>query len=225
MNKVSKKYPAIPFVAPFFVFITLLGLKSSLPIDPKWEYPIRVLIVAGVTLLLSRKLISWPPTSPLASIVVGASVFVIWVSPDMIWPSYRHHWLFENSLMGTPESSLPEELRSDAAFLIFRLFGTGILVPIIEELFWRGWLMRYLINSDFRKIPLGTYSAVSFWITAILFASEHGPFWEVGLLAGLIYNWWILRARNLADCMLAHAVTNCCLALFVIIRGQWQYWL
>ena len=66
---------------------------------------------------------------------------------------------------------------------------------------------------------------VWFIVTAILFATEHGPFWDVGLLAGVIYNWWMMRTRNLADCMIAHGVTNACLAAFVISRGQWQYWL
>jgi uncharacterized protein len=44
------------------------------------------------------------------------------------------------------------------------------IAPVVEELFWRAWLMRWLINSDFRKVPLGTYAPLAFWITAILFA-------------------------------------------------------
>ncbi|MBM3791630.1 MAG: CAAX prenyl protease-related protein, partial [Acidobacteria bacterium] len=117
------------------------------------------------------------------------------------------------------------DIRADPVFLIFRIAGTSVLVPIIEELFWRGWLMRYLIVADFRRVPLGTYSALSFWVTALLFASEHGPYWDVGLMAGVAYNWWMVRSGNLADCILAHAVTNACLAAYVVIGGAWQYWL
>jgi CAAX prenyl protease-like protein len=86
-------------------------------------------------------------------------------------------------------------------------------------------MMRWLIDKEFLKIPLGTYSASAFWIVAALFASEHGPYWEVGLLAGIIYNWWIIRTRNLADCILAHAVTNAALSAYVLYTDQWQYWL
>ncbi len=100
-----------------------------------------------------------------------------------------------------------------------------MLVPIIEELFWRGWVMRWLIDRDFTKIPLGTYLPSAFWITAVLFASEHGPYWEVGLAAGVIYNWWMLRTRSLADCILAHAITNGALAVYVVTAGAWRYWL
>ena len=225
MDNIIKRYPAIPFVAPFAAFLILLGLRSYLPIASRWEYPLRVVIVSGVLVLVSRGIISWRPVRPASSVFIGVLVFAIWILPDLVWPSYRHHWLFENAITGTARSSLPAGLRSDAVFLAFRLFGTMIVVPIIEELFWRGWLPRYMIDSNFRKIPLGNFSAMSFCLTAALFASEHGPFWDVGLLAGLTYNWWMLRTRNLADCMIAHAVTNACLGAFVVFRDQWQYWL
>jgi CAAX prenyl protease-like protein len=215
----------IPFVAPFAAFILLLGLRGVIPFGARWHYPILVVVASVLVGMVSRPLLFCRPVRPFGSVVIGLLVFVIWVAPDQVWPSYRHHWLFENSLTGAAQSSLPVALRTDIFFIGFRVFGTAILVPIIEELFWRGWLLRYLIHSDFLKVPLGTYSAVSFFATALLFATEHGPFWEVGLLAGLIYNWWMLRTRNLTGCMIAHGVTNACLAAFVIFGGHWEYWL
>jgi CAAX prenyl protease-like protein len=87
-------------------------------------------------------------------------------------------------------------------------------------------MMRWLIdNTNFLKVPLGKYVPFAFWMVAILFASEHGPYWEVGLAAGIAYNCWIVRTRNLADCILAHGVTNAVLAGYVLVTGQWQYWL
>jgi CAAX prenyl protease-like protein len=85
--------------------------------------------------------------------------------------------------------------------------------------------MRWIIDKEFASVPLGTYAPMAFWSVAVLFASEHGPYWEVGLAAGVIYNWWMIRTRNLADCMVAHAVTNGLLSLYVLRTGQWQYWL
>jgi CAAX prenyl protease-like protein len=152
-------------------------------------------------------------------------VFAVWVGPDVLWPSYRSFWLFQNSLTGTVQSSLAPALRSDSAFLVFRILGSIALVPIIEELFFRGWLMRYVIRPDFTSVPLGAYAGRAFWITALMFAVEHGPFWDVGLLAGIFYNGWMIRTRSLADCILAHAVTNACLAAYVIGIDKWEYWL
>jgi hypothetical protein len=106
------------------------------------------------------------------------------------------------------------------------MLTTAAVVPVIEELFWRGWLMRWLIDSrNFEKVPIGTYQWAAFWLVAVLFAAEHGPYWEVGLLAGIAYNYWLTRTRNLADCILAHAVTNAALGIFVLGTGEWQYWL
>ena len=99
-----------------------------------------------------------------------------------------------------------------------------VFVPILEELFWRGWLMRWLISPQFEKVPLGAYQAGAFWITAALFASEHGPYWDVGLIAGIAYNWWMVRTRSLGDCILAHAVTNACLCGYVVATRHWEYW-
>lgn len=219
------KHPAIPFIAPFLTFVVLLGIRSSLSLNLAWGYPVQVVIVSVIIVLVSFQTISWRLIQPVGSIAIGVLVFLIWIGPDWLWPAYRHNWLFENSLFGSATSSLRPELRSEDIFLAFRIFGTAVLVPIVEELFWRGWLMRYLIDPDFQKVPLGTFSNLAFWGTAVLFASEHGPYWEVGLMAGLIYNWWMLRTRNLMDCMVAHAVTNACLAVYVVGFGHWEYWL
>ena len=75
------------------------------------------------------------------------------------------------------------------------------------------------------RVPLGKYTAMAFWVTALLFAAEHGSFWDVGLLTGAIYNWWMVGTRNVWDCIIAHAVTNAALAAWVVLAGQWQYWL
>jgi len=155
---------------------------------------------------------------------VGIFVFVIWVAPDLLF-HYRHHWLFENSVTGHAASSVPAALRGNVLFVAVRVLSSVTLVPVLEELFWRGWLMRWWIDRNFLAVRLGTYQAAAFWLVAVLFASEHGPYWDVGLIAGIVYNLWLIRTGNLADCMLAHAVTNGTLAAYVLVAGQWQYWL
>jgi len=218
-------HPAIPYILPFAVFVAFLGIRSVPPFGPAWEYPIRVITVTTVLLAVSRPVITLKPNRAVQSVGMGIAVFVIWVAPDLLWPAYREHWLFQNALTGTARSSLPDTLLTDFVFLSFRLAGTAVLVPIIEELFWRAWLMRYLVSPDFRNVRLGTYTAMSFWVTALFFASEHGPYWDVGLLAGVAYGWWMVRTKSLADCILAHAVTNLALAIYVLALARWQYWL
>ena len=211
------------YVAPFAAFVGIMALEKSV-LHNQHLYPVRCLAVLLVILIFSRPYLSFRPTRPLLSIAIGIAVFLIWVAPDILF-GYRHHWLFENSILGTSQSTIAAADQSSWFFLATRCFGSVILVPILEELFWRGWLMRWLVDAEFTKVKLGTYTALSFWGVAILFACEHGPYWEVGLLAGIIYNFWLIRTRNLADCILAHAVTNGILAVYVINTGSWRYWL
>jgi uncharacterized protein len=223
-SAIREESSPLPFVVPFAAYIVLMALGTALPLGPALEYPFRVVVVTVLTLVFSRRVRCWPPSRTVQSCLIGVAVFAIWIGPDILWPGYRDFWLFNNSLTGKTGNSVPAALRINPAFLMFRLFGTAVLVPVIEELFWRAWLMRYLINPEFHKVRVGFYSHLSFWLTALLFATEHGAYWDVGLAAGVIYNWWMVRNRSLADCILAHSVTNACLAAYVLGWNQWQYW-
>lgn len=216
------KNAAVPYVAPFAVFLALLALDQQLPQGLRVGYPLRVLVVSVCVVLVSRRVLDWRMSSPAASVALGLAVFGLWVAPDVLWPGYRQHWLFQNVLVRGAGGTPPD---AGWLFLVSRTAGSAILVPVIEELFWRAWLMRYVISRNFHSVPLGAYAPQAFWITALLFASEHGPYWDVGLLAGVAYNWWMVRTRCLGDCILAHAVTNASLAAYVLAAGKWEYWL
>jgi uncharacterized protein len=206
------------YIVPFLIYIGMIAL----PLRPGVLFPVRFVLVLFAIFYFSRPYLSIKPSQPLASIGVGIGVFLIWIGPDVLFGSaYRHSWIF----FGGPTSSLSPALQHDYPFLTFRVLSSVVTVPILEELFWRGWLMRWLIDPEFLKVPLGTYRASAFWLTAILFASEHGSYWEVGLITGVIYNLWVMRTKNLADCIVAHAVTNAALAYYVLAAGQWNYWL
>jgi uncharacterized protein len=219
------RHPAAPFVLPFAVFVFFLAVLPALGLPERTDLLLRVVALSTVILVFSRRLLSFSFTSPGLSILVGVAVFGIWVAPDILFPHYRDHPVFQNALTGTLKSSLSPETLSDPISLVLRSFRAIALVPILEELFWRGWLMRWIINPKFQTVAPGTYQRNSFWLVAILFALEHGPYWDVGFVAGAIYNGWMVRTKNWNDCILAHAVTNACLCLFIVVKGQWQYWL
>ena len=211
----------IPWVLPFILFIALLGLQSVIPI-PQW---VRFAVPMAAILTVSRRVLAVRFRNLFASIALGLAVFVIWVGPDALFPGYHQLWLFSNSVLGHPVSTATAAQKSDVTFIVWRVLVSVVAVPILEELFWRGWLMRWLINRDFERVPLGTYDPQAFWIVALLFASEHGSFWDVGLITGVIYNWWMIRTKSLWDCIVMHAVTNGALAWYVLAGDHWQYWL
>jgi CAAX prenyl protease-like protein len=203
----------------------LIGLGLVVPLPPLTNELVRLAVMMAVIFLVARPVLNFRVERWGASLLVGVLIFVLWIAPDLLFPAYRHSFLFDNAIAGRARSSLPESVRHDAPVLFLRTQRAVMVVPIVEELFWRGWLMRWVIANDFRSIPLGTYTARSFWMVALLFASEHGPYWDVALVAGIIFNWWMIRTKSLGDLILVHAVANACLSGYVIAAGKWEYWL
>lgn len=218
-------HSSLRYITPFAVFFILLELVRSFPVAAEIEAPLRVVILAVVTFLCWPREISLQPRHALASAAVGLGVFFLWIAPDLLWPGYRASPIFSNAILGHTRSSLNPFALASPCVLAWRTARAVLIVPFIEELFWRAWLMRWLVNSDFRAVPLGTYTPLAFWTTAILFGSEHGPYWDVGLVTGVIYNLWMIRTRSVGDCVLMHAVTNAALSAYVVAAHQWQYWL
>jgi hypothetical protein len=221
----NDRYPSVAYVAPFATFLALLWLGPRLGLAPWAEAAVRVTILVVVLLAFSRKALSFRLSRPGASFGIGVLVFVLWVAPDLLVPGWHHSKIFSNGIFGTFETSTPVEGMNDSIFLALRSVRAIILVPIIEELFWRAWLPRWFDDmDDFRRVPLGQYSRAAFWLTAVLFASEHGALWDVGLMAGILYNEWMRRTRSLGDLILAHSVTNALLSGYVLMSGKWEYW-
>jgi len=204
--------------------MALLVLFRTLPLPDLLSQVLFVVVMSVVIYFLAWPVVDFKVRQLVWSTLIGVAIFLVWIAPDTLSPNYRHHWLFENALMGRASSGLSALAQAQPAVLVFRTLRAVVIVPIVEELFWRAGLMRWLISPRFEEVPLGTWSAQSFWIVAVLFASEHGSYWDVGLAAGIIFNWWMLRTKSLGDLMLAHAVANGCLCGYVVAFGKWEYW-
>jgi CAAX prenyl protease-like protein len=204
-----------------------LALDAQLPLQQPLKEVVRDLVILASILVFSRRVLAeYARRAPhwLASVGLGLAVCALWVAPDLLVPGWRDSALFQNDVTGRLKTSIdPAELTP--LLLTLRTMRAALLVPVLEELFWRGWLPRWLQDQRFHRVPLGTYSALAFWGTAVLFAAEHGPFWEVGLLCGVIYNWWMRRTGSLGDLILVHATTNLALSLFTIATGRWTFWM
>lgn len=214
----------LAWVGPFAVFMAWLAVDKYLPLENPAKEVVRDLVILASIVGFSRRVLPTRAPHWLASVALGVAVCALWVAPDALVPGWRAHWLFQNDVTGRLTTSIPEgELTP--LMLALRTMRAALLVPVLEELFWRGWLPRWLQDTRFERVPLGRYTPLAFWGTAILFAAEHGPFWEVGLLCGIIYNWWMWRTRSLGDLILVHAVTNLALSLYVITTGRWSFWM
>lgn len=214
----------LAWVGPFAVFMLWLAVDKVVPLANPAKELLRDAVLLAAILGFSRRVLPRHAPHWVASILLGIGVCVLWIAPDTLIPGWRSHWLFQNSITGRVTTSIaPASLTP--LMLILRAARAALLVPILEELFWRGWLPRWIQDSRIDRVPLGQYTPLAFWATAVLFAAEHGPFWEVGLLTGIIYNWWMRRTRSLGDLVLVHSVTNLSLSLFVIATRSWAFWM
>ncbi|MDP1619732.1 MAG: CAAX prenyl protease-related protein, partial [bacterium] len=111
----------------------------------------------------------------------------------------------------------------DWALVFFRLLGMVIIVPVMEELFWRSYLLRRIDAEDFLARDPRRASVYAILICTVLFASEHHQ-WFAGLLAGLVYALVYIRGRNLWLPIISHTVTNAALGWWILATDHWQFW-
>jgi CAAX prenyl protease-like protein len=212
-----KSKPWLPYVVPMGIYMAFLLAQSDANL--LWMYPLKTLAVAAA-LIYFRKHYVELRVSPSVStwglaVFVGLVAIVIWIGIDPFYPK-----------MGKASPFDPTTIQSVAqrdVFLGFRVFGAVIVVPVMEELFWRAFLIRWLVNEDFKGVAVGTFTWMSFAVTVALFGGEHYQ-WLAGLICGAMYNWLYYRRKDVFACVVAHAVSNAALAAWVLARGDWKFW-
>jgi len=208
-----------PRVFPFAVFMAFVMMESAFTEHVYLIY-IAKTIVVGLILLHFRskyseinKSISF--NNICIAVILGIIVFILWI--NMTW---------DFAIIGSPRSNNPYELLSKEAFYIaifFRIFGSAIVVPVMEELFWRSFVIRWIDNNNFTSVPIGTFSITSFIITVLLFGSEHS-LWLAGIMAGILYNLLLYYRKSIFLCIISHSVTNFILGIYVLYSGRWMFW-
>jgi hypothetical protein len=212
--------PVVPFVAPIVVFGALTAAEGYAP--AAWYVPLYAVKIAAVV----ASLLAW--RAPLADIrltrrgvptavLIGLAVFAGWVGIDTYLP-YPH--------LGSRTAFDPFALESAAltwTFLAVRFFGLVLVVPVMEETFWRSFLVRYLTRVDFLALRVGQGSPQAFGIMVAASALAH-PEWVVAALTSVVYGLLVRRTGRLFDAVLAHATTNAALGLYVVTTGEWRFW-
>lgn len=210
---------------PFGLYITLLVLEGLLPdwapgLDVRWLYPVKAGLVALALAVLWRhyseiKSYGLPLKHLLLSLSVGIIVLVLWVKLDASWMLMGE--------VGKGYNPTNEAGQIDWLLVAFRIAGAALVVPIMEELFWRSFLQRWVQQSDFMALQPAQIGLKALLIASALFAVEHLQ-WLAGLVAGLAYGWLYIRTRNLWSPIIAHAVTNGMLGGYVVLTRQWSFW-
>lgn len=208
---------ALPMVL-FLVFTTLEGsfAKNLYPL----LYSVKVLVV-GVSLAFTarqwKSLVKWETRPVLLGIVAGAIGLGLWILLSKVIPPL--------SFMGKRTAFDPATLGTwMVPFLAVRFFGLAILVPIVEELFWRGFLLRWITDMEkWDSLPVEKFTPIAALIVSALFAVAH-PEWLAALVYGLGLCWLLKATKSLTACITAHAVTNLLLGIYILYSKNWALW-
>jgi len=211
----------VPYVFPFIVFMALTEAARYFPDEAHLLYVIKTILV-GVILWFWRNAytsdfaVKMAPAEYLIAIAVGLLVLAAWILPEKLFPQLAGDAAFNPYSFNWHPVVV-------WALIAVRLIGAAVVVPIMEELFWRSFLLRYIINPDFKKVALGTFSWFSFTAVVILFGVEHHRVIQ-GMIAGVIYTALVIRQKSLSGCIVAHGVTNLGLGIYVIVTQSWEFW-
>jgi exosortase E/protease (VPEID-CTERM system) len=203
------------YLAPFAAMTATAMLTGAVSAGFDWLYPLRVLVVAGVLWACRRHYTEMKWSLSPISIAIGAATCVMWLALLPSEPSAKDLW---------PAALSTVPFSSAAAWLAVRGIGYVVMIPIVEELAFRGFLGRRLLSADFQSIPAGRFSWVPFLVSSVLFGAMHGQLWIAGTLAGMAFALALYRRGAIGDAVQAHATTNGLLMLYALTTGHWSAW-
>ncbi len=218
---------ALARILPFVAFMLLLAARGAVPadgswgIDPRWIYGITVLLVGGLLARFWREygeLVrqTWPSAPEIAlAVATGGVVFALWINLDARWMT-----------IGSPTASfLPLDPQGALIWplVVVRWVGAALVVPVMEELFWRSFVMRWVQSPQFEAVLPQRVGLKAVLLSTFVFTLAH-TLWLAAVIAGLAYAWLYLRTGRLWVPVIAHAVTNGALGVWVVMTGNWAFW-
>ena len=214
-------------IVPFALFVALLALRGAAPtdgswgIDPHWIYGVTVVAVGGLLAIFWREYGEFArqrrPTAAeaLLATAVGLGVFALWIQLDAPWMT-----IGAPSAVFTP---LTAAGTIDWPLAAVRWVGATLVVPVMEELFWRSFLMRWIERPVFEGVDPQRVGTKAIALSTFVFVLAH-TMWLAAIVAGLAYTWLYVRSGKLWLPVIAHAATNGALGAWVVATGNWQFW-
>jgi exosortase E/protease (VPEID-CTERM system) len=206
--------PVATFLMPFLAILAA-GVVSR-AMSGRFEIFYALRLIAGLAFLARyrRRLAvfdwRWSWRGP----TVGLLVFLIWI--------LAAHFLTSKAAMPGELAAFSPVLRG--IWIVCRCAASVLVIPIAEELAYRGYLMRRLVNFDFESVPYRSVGWVALTVTAIIFGLAHGVMWLPGIAAGMAFGTLAIRRNSIGEAVVAHVTANALVAITVLGWDQWQLW-
>jgi CAAX prenyl protease-like protein len=181
----------------------------------EWLYPLRLFGAAGALWFFRTKYSELNWEFGWFAPLIGGGVFIIWLVLDK-GPGAHADGLVAGL------AAMPAFAR--IAWITVRTLAAIVTVPIVEELAFRGFLIRRLISRDFTSLNLRRFTLLSMLVSSVAFGLLHGDRWLAATIAGVLYGLALTRRGRIGDAIIAHATSNALLAVAVLIGGKWYLW-
>ncbi len=203
---------AAPLIVPLLVWISV-GLVTSLFNDHHDPlYGVRVAVTGGVLWTFRAKIRQWYQAPTIPAIVTGLLIGVAWVAIPLAAPRDASNVLLKSW-----------GVLAYVGWIVLRCLGAVVVVPICEELTFRGYAARRLTRAEFWTLPFNQLSWLGIVGSAAVFGAIHER-WVLGAVTGVVYAWLVRRSGRLADGIVAHALSNAVIAVWVLTTGDWRHW-
>ena len=217
----------LAYIVPMAVFLAALALVSGvksiggafwLDAPEYWLYPVQTFVCAGLLWWFWREYDFHGWRGILLATAIGIVVFLLWVAPQEFFGAAARTEGFNPTVF-------VDQPPAYWATVLLRFLRLVVIVPLVEEIFWRGFLLRYFVDEKFERVPFGTFSWLSFGVVSVGFMFVHSMAdWPAALLTGALYNFVAYRTRSLGACIVAHALTNLLLGVWIMNTRQWGFW-
>jgi uncharacterized protein len=214
-----RQSPLAVRVVPFALFVLLTAGQGPLGETSRfWVYCAKTVVGAGLLWIM------WPAVREMrwrisgAAVLVGVAVFILWVGLNPFYPR-----LLTPGEPWNPHAQFGEGTALAWSVVGLRLLGSSLVVPPLEEVFFRSFVYRYLASPDFQSVPLNRFAWMPFLVTSVVFGLNHHE-WLAGILCGFAYQGLVIWKGRLGDAITAHAITNALLGGYVVWQGAWQFW-
>ena len=211
---IPRRSEATVYLVPILVVTATALVTHALSANFDLWYPVRVIAVAVALWVLRDRLLALELSPSFFAVGIGAVVFAIWIAVAKSSPGDNARFITGSRELSPLQSSL---------WLIFRVIGAAVTVPVAEELAFRGYLLRKLIASDFETVSARKFTWFSFVASSILFGALHQE-WIAGTIAGMLFAYAVYRRGSIGDAILAHSTANALLAAYVLATGSWSLW-
>ena len=251
LTEKQARLKTVAHVVPLFAFLGILVTltvleKTGFYVDndevypwyrhapEQWLYPLQTIICLVILGAFWRQY-DFKPVRGIGLAVVMALVGIaVWIVPGHLFMTtgMEEGWWKAFGFTERREGFDPNDAGAPGSItyllaVTMRFIRMVVVVALVEEIFWRGFLMRFLLDKDgdYWEQPFGKFSWLSFSVVTVLLMLAHAPAdWFGAFVYGSLTYWVAVRTKSLAACVIMHAVANLVLGIYVMATGYWGYW-